>query len=148
MECEFIVCVECGTTFNPEEADYVSYSTASVQCPECGRLNFCKSVELEGFEVEDLEVDPDITDETDEIYIEGYLSNDLVLDSANKNKKSQFKKIGVAKRKRVVPKMPMFEYRKAIARSLPLDINSSKYRTKTEEEEFMEDEFTEEDAEQ
>lgn len=148
MENQYIICVQCGCSFTVEESDYISSSTASIQCPECGRLNFCSAVELDGLVIEDLEVDPDATDETDEIYIEGYLSNDLVLDSQNKDDQSEFKKIGVAKRKRVVPKMPMFQYRRAIAKSLPLDINRGGYRTKTEEEEFMEDDFTIEDAEQ
>lgn len=148
MKNQCIVCVQCGRSFTVEESDYISSSTASIQCPECGRLNFCSAVELDGLVIEDLEVDPDATDETDEIYIEGYLSNDLVLDSQNKDHQSEFKKIGVAKRKRVVPKMPMFQYRRAIAKSLPLDINRGGYRTKTEEEEFMEDDFTIEDAEQ
>lgn len=133
MKNDRIVCVECGREFSIEDSDYVSVSTSSVQCPECGRNNYCGAVECDGFEVEDFEEDPDICDDTDEIYIEGYLSSDLVLDSENKKTSSKYKKMGVAKRKRTVIRTPVFEYRKAIAKSLPLDVHKG-YRTQTEEE--------------
>lgn len=128
---EEIVCVECGNVFYLDDADDVSYTTSSVRCPECGRYNFCDTVDMEGFEIEPFDPDDSLVD-TDEIYTEDYLSDDLEYDGENKYSKSKQKRIGVAKRKNSMPVMPVFEYRKAVAKSIP-EAHSG-FRTKTEGE--------------
>lgn len=130
-----IQCVECGEFFSVEDADVVSVSASAVRCPECGRCNYCDIIEDDGIRVESFDADGGL-EETDEPYMEGYLSDDLVYDGKNRLDASKYKKIGVAKRKREVPSQPLLEYRKVLAQNLPLDFGKG-YRTNTAMEDFM-----------
>jgi DNA-directed RNA polymerase subunit RPC12/RpoP len=141
----FIQCVECGYSFDLDDAEIVSYATSAVRCPECGRCNFCSAIEQDGIHVQDEE---DI-DETDEIFMEDYLSDDLEYDGANKLDYAKQKRIGVAKRTGKVPSQPVFEYRRIIAQNMSNDFGThGKGRTHTELEDAMFDYRRVEDAEQ
>lgn len=113
MEDDMIICVECGTLFSVDDADNVSTSTSSVACPECGRHNYCDSIDMSGYHVDSI-FDDDL-EETDEIYTENYLSDDLEYDGENRFEKKKQTRIGVAKQKRSMPRMPFYETRKTIA---------------------------------
>jgi DNA-directed RNA polymerase subunit RPC12/RpoP len=141
-----IYCVECGHAFYAEDADNVSYATSSVACPECGRSNFCEDVEMDGFSVES--IFDDAVEDTDEIYIEGYMSKDLEYDGENKNEKQKQRRIGIAKQKRSIPRIPMFESRKAIAEILMSEQDNMDEATKRELEELYKDEYADEEYEQ
>lgn len=108
---EVVSCVECGLAFKVDEASDISVATASIQCPECGRWNYCESVEVESLDIN--VYDPEeIEEDTEEYYIEGYLSDDLVY--KGKDKDPSLRKIGVASRVPYIPKKPVFEHRKAL----------------------------------
>lgn len=108
-----IICVECGTSFGVDDADDISYATGSIKCPFCGRYNYEECTANDGFTVESFDPDESCED-TDELYTENYFSDDLEYDGENKYETHKYKKIGVAKRKNSMPKMPTYEYRKAI----------------------------------
>lgn len=140
-----IQCVECGLAFELDDAEVVSYATSAVRCPECGRCNYCAMIEPEGIHIQDEED----TDETDEIFMEDYLSADLEYDGENRFEVATQKRIGVAKRTDRIPSQPVFEYRKVIAQNMPTDFGTNgKGRTHTELEDAMFDYRRVEDAEQ
>lgn len=141
-----IYCVECGHTFYASDADNVSLATSSVSCPECGRSNYCESLDMDGFSVES--VFDDGIEETDEIYMEDYLSDDLEYDGENRFDVKKQKRIGVAKQKRSMPRMPMFETRKALAEMLVSEKDNMDASTRRELEELLNDEYADEVYEQ
>lgn len=143
-----IQCVECGAFFSVEDADIVSTISSAIRCPECGRCNYCPEIEDNSLTVESFEAD-DGLDDTDEIYMENYLSSDLEYDGENKLDAPTQKRIGVAKRKRSISAQPMFEYRKIIAQNMPLEYGKKGYHTHTDLDDLLEYENrSPEDAEQ
>lgn len=144
MEDDLIMCVECGTMFSVDDADNVSPSTSSVACPECGRHNYCDSIDMGGYHVDS--VFDDGLEETDEIYTEGYLSDDLEYDGENRFEKKKQTRIGVAKQKRSMPRMPFYETRKTIASLLASsDENTLSASQRKEMESLIRDDYDNEE---
>jgi hypothetical protein len=85
-------------------------------------------------------------EETDEIYTEGYLSDDLEYDGENRFEKKKQTRIGVAKQKRSMPRMPFYETRKTIASLLASsDENTLSASQRKEMESLIRDDYDNEE---